>query len=504
MLELNNITRRDFLKVIGILAAGTAAGCSPLARYLPGKNQGLINAFPLPSRDWLALNRLTFGPRPEEGQRLAEIGLEAFVEEQLHPGNLTDRRSDLLISRFDVLDLNADALRNRADKLFDNYDANLVLDDFRQATLLRQVYSRRQLQEVMVEFWTDHFNISVQKGDCWYLKIVDDRDVIRAHALGNFRELLGASAHSPAMLVYLDNQENHKNAPNENYARELLELHSLGVNSGYTQDDVMALARCLTGWKVKDHFWQGEITFDEDAHTNGPKTLLGKTITSSGEGEIDQVLDLLIKNPGTAETIAFKLARRFLADDPPPEIVSRATKVFFNTGGDIQSTLRVILLDGLPGIIESGSQPKYKRPLNFLISALRQTGADTDGGPGLQNYLNRMGQPLYDWPTPDGYPDTAAAWQGNLLPRWRFALDLVQNKIKGTTFNLKDILEDAQSDDPFTFLERISASLLGGSLPLSTQAELLFVLDETLNQSPRQAAEVLIAGVLSSPSFQWR
>jgi hypothetical protein len=139
-----------------------------------------------------------------------------------------------------------------------------------------------------------------------------------------------------------------------------------------------------------------------------------------------------------------------------------------------------------------------------LISALRQTGADTDGRPGLQNYLNRMGQPFYDWPTPDGYPDTAAAWQGNLLPRWRFALDLVQNKIKGTTFNLKGILEDAQSDDPFTFLEGISASLLGGSLPLSTQAELLSVLDETLYQSPRQAAEVLIAGVLSSPSFQWR
>jgi len=504
MPELMDITRRDFLKILGGLAVGSAAGCSPLARYLPGENPGLFSSNS-PSRwDWLILNRLTFGPRPSEKQRLIEIGLKNFVEEQLHPAGLADKKSDLLLSRFDVLDLSADALRNRADKLFDNYDENLVLDDFRQATLLRQVYSQRQLQEIMVEFWTDHFNISVQKGDCWFLKIVDDRDVIRKHALGNFRDLLGASAHSPAMLVYLDNQENHKDSPNENYARELLELHSLGVNGGYTQDDVMALARCLTGWRVKEHFWRGEITFKEDAHSEGSKIVLGKTITPSGKGEIDQVLDLLVKHPATAKTISHKLARRFLADDPSVDLVNQATEVFLNTGGDIRAVLRVILLDGLPEIFKSRTPVKYKRPLNFLISALRQTGADTDGGPALQTYLKRMGQSLYDWPTPDGYPDSAAAWQGNLLPRWHFALDLVQNQIKGTHFDLESSLQDAPGDDPFTFLDGMSKSLLGGSLPSSTQAELLTILDQTFQENPNQAVEVSIASMLASPSFQWR
>ena len=504
MPELMDITRRDFLLILGILAAGSAAGCSPLARYLPGENPGLFSSESPSERDWLILNRLTFGPRPSEKQQLVEIGLKNFVEEQLHPADLTDKKSDLLLSHFDVLDLNADALRNRADKLFDNYDENLVLDDFRQATLLRQVYSRRQLQEIMVEFWTDHFNISIKKGNCWFLKIVDDRDVIRKHALGNFRNLLGASAHSPAMLVYLDNQENHKDSPNENYARELLELHSLGVNGGYTQDDVMSLARCLTGWRVKEHFWRGEITFKEDAHTEGPKHILGKTISPSGKGEIDQVLDLLVKHPATAITISHKLAQRFLSDDPPAYLVSQAAEVFLKTGGDIQAVLRVILLEGLPEIFKSRTPLKYKRPLNFLISALRQTGADTDGGPAMQAYLKRMGQPLYEWPTPDGYPDTAAAWQGNLLPRWHFALDLVQNQIKGTHFDLKSSLQDAPGENPFSFLERISKNLLGGSLPSSTQAELLTHLDQTFQENPRQAAEVSIASMLASPSFQWR
>ena len=501
-----DFNRREFLKVLGILGAGAgaAAGCSPLASYLPSPSAGFPDPVRVSSPEWRVLNRLSFGPRPEDRQRLVDIGLENYLEEQLSPELISDHKTNLLLSGIEVLKMDADALRNRGDKIFDNYDPSLVLDDFRQATTLRQVYSKKQLEEVMVEFWTDHFNISVQKGDCWFLKVIDDREVIRTHALGNFRELLGASAHSPAMLVYLDNQENHKDAPNENYARELLELHSLGVDSGYSQEDVMELARCLTGWRVKNHFWRGQLKFDQDAHTPGEKTVLGKTIRSDGKGEIDQVLDLLVKHPSTAKTISTKLARRFLADDPPPEIINKASQVFLDTEGDIKAVLRVILLDGLTRLQVEDQLLKYKRPVNYLVSALRSTGADTDGGKALQRYLKNMGQPLYDWPTPDGYPDTATAWQGNLLPRWRFALDLVQNQIKGTKFDLDTYLTDVESGDAAFFVDRVSTNLLGGSLPPSMEMELLSTLEEETGINPRQAAEVVIAGVLASPSFQWR
>ncbi len=501
-----DVSRREFLKVVGILAAGVgaAAGCAPLASYLPGEHPVFPDPSQLSSTDWLALNRISFGPRSSELQRLSRIGLGAYLEEQLSPESIDDRRTDLLLSRFEVLEMDAGQLRDRGDKLFDNYDPALVLNDFRQATTLRQVYSQRQLFEVMVEFWTNHFNISIQKGDCWFLKVVDDREVIRSHALGNFRSLLGASAHSPAMLVYLDNQENHRDAPNENYARELLELHTLGVDGGYSQKDVMALARCLTGWRVKEHFWRGELKFDPDDHAPGTKQVLGTSILPSGRDEVERVLDLLASHPATARHIATKLARLFLADQPPASIIEKASRAFLDSGGEIQTVLRVILLDGLPLIQEQGSPLKYKRPVNYLVSALRMTGSDTNGGPATQRYLNEMGQPLYDWPTPDGYPDRATAWQGNLLPRWRFALKLVQNSIPGTKFNLAYFLEGAQSDDPGHFIERAARGLLGRSLPPAVERNLLRTLQPTLVQNPHQAALLVIAGLLASPAFQWR
>ncbi len=500
------VTRREFIQVAAILAAGAATlnACAPLASYLPGDQAGFPNAPILTNRDWRALNRLSFGPRQEDRQRLEEIGLENYLEEQLSPDQLSDPITALLLNRFDVLKMDADGLRNRGDKLFDNYDPALVLDDFRQATLLRQVYSKRQLEEVMVEFWTDHFNISVQKGDCWFLKVVDDREVIRKHVLGSFRELLGASAHSPAMLVYLDNQENHRDAPNENYARELLELHTLGLNGGYDQNDVMEMARCLTGWRVKEHFWRGEINFDPDAHSPGSKQVLDQPIPGIGKGELDLVLDQLAEHPSTARTICSKLARRFLADEPSPEIISKASQAFQDTHGDIKSILRVILLDGLKEIPGGDPPLKYKRPINFVVSALRLTGTDTDGGKSLQRYLKQMGQPLYDWPTPDGYPDTAEAWQGNLLPRWRFALDLVEGRIPGTKFDLDPFLEGMDPGEPGHFIDQAANHLLGGSLPTTLELELLKTLDQTVRDNPRLAAGILISGLLASPAFQYR
>ena len=222
-----------------------------------------------------------------------------------------------------------------------------IPNELRQATLMRQLYSKRQLYEIMVEFWSDHFNIFIEKGNGFYLKTVDDREVIRKHALGSFRDLVWASAHSPAMMIYLDNQANEKSHPNENYARELMELHTLGVDGGYTQKDVMELARCLTGWNVKEHFWLGDFVFKEDLHDTGEKNVLGLSIQPSGIKEAEQVIEMLVTHPSTAKFISTKLARRFIADDPPQELIEKAAQTFLDTKGDIKSVLRVILLDGL-------------------------------------------------------------------------------------------------------------------------------------------------------------
>jgi uncharacterized protein (DUF1800 family) len=446
------------------------------------------------------LNRLTFGPRLSEQVRIAEIGVEAWIEEQLAPGQLDDRPVAWRLRRFETLDLHAYELAELGNKLFDNVDRLGVPAELRQATLLRQVYSRRQLYEVMVEFWSDHFHISVEKGDCWFLKTVDDRVVIRAHALGQFRDLLWASAHSPAMLVYLDNQANVAGAPNENYARELLELHTLGVDGGYTQADVMDLARAFTGWTVKQRFWRGQFTFDPDVHDAGPKHVLGLRLEPAGQREAERVLDLLSVHPGTARYVAFRLCRRLLADDPPAAVVERAAAAFTNTGGDIKAVLRAILLDGLaaPG---AQAAPKFKRPVNYLVSALRQLNAATDAGPALHEYLQRMGQPYFGWPTPDGYPDVAGPWTGNLLPRWQFALALAQGEIKGTQVNWP--APGNWPTDPAHLADTISTRLLGDPLPAPERAALLSEL-HAAGASEIELPAILAAGLLASPAFQWR
>jgi len=484
------------------MGSWSASGCSPLADLLPSSENGSL--LDSSQSEWLALNRLTFGPTAGDREAIRTRGIAGWIEDQLSPVKVPDQKSNHLLSRIDTLDYSADQLLAVGDGLFESIHRDRVLDDFRQAALLRMVYSNRQLYEVMVDFWSDHFNISVQKGDCWYLKPVDDREVIRAHALGSFRELLGASAHSPAMLVYLDNQANYRDSPNENYARELLELHTLGVFGGYTQHDVMELARCLTGWTVKDHFWQGQIRYHQDAHDPGPKSVLGTRIEPTGKTEIDQVLDLLSIHPATANHLAFKLARRFLGDEPDPEIVGRAARTFLQSGGGIKDTLRVILLDGLAKENTNLTLPKYKRPLYYLISALRQTGAETNGGKDLQQRLSMMGQPLFAWPTPDGYPDSNQAWQGNLLPRWKFALDLVQNQIPGTVLNLEEYLAGITTNPSGDFLQRASRRLLGRSLDQKLEKSITNALGPTLAENPRQAAEVALAALLASPAFQWR
>ena len=495
------LTRRDFLRLAGLVSASAVvAACAPAYARLGGQPEPDLTG-PLPllgSAVFTALSRLTYGPRLAERERAAEIGVAGWIEEQLAPETLDDRPAEVRLRQFETLTLSAADLADRSAKLFDEVDRLSVPAELRQATLMRQVYSRRQLFEGLAEFWTDHFNISVEKGDCYFLKTVDDREVIRPHALGRFHDLLWASAHSPAMLTYLDNQANVKDAPNENYAREVMELHTLSVNGGYTQRDVMELARALTGWSVKQHFWRGQFTFDPAQHDDQPKTVLGLVLAPDGQREAERALDRLAGHPATAEFIAAKLARRFLGDTAPAAILEKARLAFENTHGDIKAVLRPILLDGLLGA-GAAAAPKFKRPVNFIVSALRQLDAETDGGPALHDYLAHMGQAYYGWPTPDGYPDRDAPWSGNLLPRWQFALALSRGEIKGTSFT--PALAATQAPEALT--DELARLLLGQPLPPAGRDGLLASLRAAGASAP-QVPTIVAAGLLASPAFQWR
>lgn len=491
------LSRRDFLKLGALVSASVAlSSCAPVYRRLEG---GLPTGTlaPLDARDFIALNRLTFGPRVEERAHFTETGLEAFIEEQLDLEAIDDLSCSLRLSSFNTLGMDANELEGISNGLFDNYDREKVPNELRQATLLRQLYSKRQLYEVMVEFWSDHFNIFVEKGNCFYLKTVDDREVIRKHALGNFRDLVWASAHSPAMLTYLDNQSNHKGTPNENYARELMELHTLSVNGGYSQQDVMELARCLTGWTVKDHFWLGDFVFKEDLHDTGVKNVLGRMVQPSGQREAEDVIEQLATHPSTARFITAKLTRRFIADDPPPYIVENAAQTFLDTNGDIKSVLRVILLDGLPL-----AQPKYKRPVNFVTSALRTLNVETDGD-AVNGHLLQMGQSYFNHPTPDGYPDYSEAWQGNLMPRWQFAFELIRNEIKNTRNNLNELLDVPSTGVLQDEVDALASLLLGAPMERPTRDKLIDSVSST-GATKEESLQILAASLVASPAFQWR
>jgi uncharacterized protein (DUF1800 family) len=491
------LSRRDFLKLGALVTVSAVlSSCAPIYRRLAG-DLPTVPWAPLTASDFLALNRLTFGPRVEERARFAEIGLQAYIEEQLAFDSVNDLSCDLQLSTFNTLNMDANELEGISNQLFDGYDRDKAPNELRQATLIRQLYSKRQLYEVMVEFWSDHFNIFMGKGNCFYLKTVDDREVIRKHAMGSFRDLVWASAHSPAMLTYLDNQANEKSHPNENYARELMELHTLSVNGGYSQQDVMELARCLTGWTVKEHFWLGDFVFKEDLHDSGVKNVLGRTIQPSGQSEAEAVIEQLVTHPSTARFIATKLTRRFIADEPPQQVVEKAAQTFLDTNGDIKSVLRVILLDGLPL-----AQPKYKRPANFALSALRALNAETDGV-AINEHLLQMGQLYFNHPTPDGYPDHSEAWQGNLMPRWQFAFALIRNEMKNTKHNLKALLDVVPTDSLQADVDSVASLLLGAPLERVIRDELIDSVSKA-GATPEETLQIIAASIIASPAFQWR
>lgn len=464
------LSRRHFLKVGGSSAALLAAGCDQMPRelralYDPTKSSGPFQPPNAAEIDPVThvLNRAAFGPRPGDHARVSKLAATpeaaavAYLEEQLNPDKLDDEEGAYAVRRFETLNL-------PLGELFE-YQEELLQNELMRGTLARAVFSERQLYEVMVQFWSDHFNIDPSKGDCKWLKIADDRDVIRPHALGQFPDLLRASALSPAMLWYLDGRVNRRanlaDKPNENYARELLELHTLGVHGGYTQKDVMEVARCLTGWTVratnqKPYFEIGKVEFKLDQHDCGEKEVLGVTIAAlppelsreqrdgMGQLELDRVLQIVTLHPATARHISSKLCQRFIADEPPARAVEAVAQAFRESGGDIRATLRALFATE---DFRSQRGTKFKRPFHYIVSTLRATGARTDAGLAIIDYLRRMGHAPFNYPTPDGYPEPAAPWLGTLLWRWNFALALSENQLKGTKLDFDALRRNAGGDD---------------------------------------------------------
>jgi uncharacterized protein (DUF1800 family) len=440
------------------------------------------------------LSRAAYGPWPGDLKRVRANGAAAWIEEQLQPDQIDDTLCDLRARRFETI-------HNEPGTCYE-YKKPVLREEIARHTLLRAVYSKRQLFEVMVGFWSDHLNINLEKGDCIYLKPSDDRLVIRAHALGNFRDLIRASATSPAMLVYLDGKENKKGSPedvpNENYARELLELHTLGVDGGYTQTDVYEVARALTGWRMRTGWRRGTVYFDANLHDGGEKTLLGQMIAAGGgESDLDRVVDIVCSHPSTARHIAAKLVRKFVAESAPQALVDRAAAAFTATNGDIKSILRVILNSDE---FHTARGAKIKRPFHYIVSCLRATGADTHAHQPLIEYLTRLGQGLFQYPTPDGYPDEAAAWLGTLLWRWNFAFALAANEVPSVDVSLDRLTGavGAMAGERLD-LARLFAHFVGRG---ATNTELMPLIEcVAAGASVAPSAEVL-GLILSSPAFQ--
>ncbi|WP_223787180.1 DUF1800 domain-containing protein [Marinicella meishanensis] len=365
------------------------------------------------------LNRSSYGYSAEELDLARDLGLAEYLEYQLaweafDIGVI----ENLLHQVFDSLSMDyAEVIhRARSDNQF-NPAFEIVA-----ATLIRAAYQPNQLYEMMVEFWSNHFNVNLFDGAIQVFKGIDDRDNIRPHALGRFRDLLHANAKSPVMLLYLDGFSNTADGPNENYARELMELHTLGVNGGYTEDDVKEVARCFTGWTITEQA-DGLFFFFAPNHDTGAKTVLGQTIPAGGgieDGE--QVLDLLASHPSTAAFIAKKLCQRFISDEPPQAAVDAVATTFTQTDGDIKDCLRTLFLSDE---FAASSGQKFKRPVEYVLSLVRTFTpvSNNRAFEFIYRQTRNMKQTPFAYPAPTGYSDQAASWLNTnaLLDRWNLA-----------------------------------------------------------------------------------
>jgi uncharacterized protein (DUF1800 family) len=572
------------VSVVTAVTVAALLGVSPLAGEHPPQAAA--------DRDTAVhvLNRLGYGPRPGDIDKVLTMGVDAYIEAQLHPERIADPVAEQRLAGFPTLTLStaeiardyygpAEALRRAQQQAAarsgqppagrpDPANTGMmtdptmttppaqparpevspemqaarqkeqqILQDLSQGRLTRAVFSERQLEEVLVDFWFNHFNVFSGKGSLRTYLTEYERDVIRPHVLGNFRDMLGAVAESPAMLFYLDNfqsvdpkaaqrqadqqlarqqmaaargrgrgqvrqptaqqreqqaqrlQQQRNRGLNENYARELMELHTLGVDGGYTQADVVAVARAFTGWTIDRPRDGGSFQFNAQMHDNDPKVVLGTTIKAGGKGDGEAVLDLLATHPATARFIATKLARRFVADEPPAAVVDRAAAVFLKTRGDLREVTRTIVTS--PEFLSAEARhAKVKTPLEFVISAVRASGAMVNSVAPLVQALRTLGMPLYGAQPPTGWGDTAEDWinTGALLNRLNFAIQLSNGGLRGARINIRSLAAGTGE----TARAAVISRLIGGEVSTITS--------DTLAKA--ESPQHLVALTLGSPEFQ--
>jgi len=471
------------------------------------------------------LDRFAFGPRPGDVARLDSEGVERWFARQLAPSTVPDPNLEAALAPYrsalapppeilesfarngatdDMLDAEESARRVPLQK---RVDAQRLVQTLMLAELTRHVVSERQIQEVMVDFWTNHFNVFARKGPVVVVAGDYIERAIRPHALGRFEDLLLASARHPAMLLYLDNAQSvaprtgnprqRRRGLNENYARELLELHTLGVDGGYTQQDVLEVARILTGWGVRRQAGDLDFVFRIRRHDAGDKVVLGQRFSADGEQEGRRLLAMLARHPATARHVATKLCERFVSDAPSASCISRVTRAYRESGGQIPALLRAIV-DG-PEFWQSRAN-KLKSALEFVASALRALDGRPNGELGLARTLRELGQPLLLEPVPVGYPEAAEDWasSGPLLGRMNFALALASERAKGVDVELDRVLPIAEQREQM--LPRVAALVL----PSQASSRTLDVIRKQLEsvKDAREARKLALALALASPDFQ--
>jgi uncharacterized protein (DUF1800 family) len=400
------------------------------------------------------INGLLPMPADPEARARMELQSQRLRAKQEGKGDLKDKQGkggDPLqqAMRQQVLAVTDPVARRKL--IANNTPQQVLAYDLNEAKLYRAIYSNRQLEEQMVDFWFNHFNVYMDKGADRILTSSYERDAIRPHVFGKFRDLLEATAESPAMLFYLDNWQNvspdraqagrrfakqkakQSRGLNENYARELMELHTLGVDGGYTQQDIIEVARCFTGWTINQPNRGGDFMYNDRVHDKGEKTVLGVKIPAGGgQEDAERVLDILVRHPSTARFISAKLAKKFVADDPPPALIERMTKTFRDTDGDIRAVM-ASMLESKEFFSEGALRSKVKTPLELVVSAVRATGAEVNYAIPLATQMAQLGQPLYRKIEPTGYSSANAEWVNSaaLLARMNFALALTANRVPG-------------------------------------------------------------------------
>jgi uncharacterized protein (DUF1800 family) len=453
------------------------------------------------------LSRLTFGAKPGQAAAITP-DLAKWLDLQLRPQQIVDKAGVDALAPFQSALAGPEELRAAEEAMRDDGEKKGKIKreqilEIQMTAIARHVASERQLYEVIVDFWTNHFSVSLQKGPVRYLAADFVERAIRPHALGTFRDLLKATAHHPAMLVYLDNAQSVAPRPgtqaalkgrglNENYARELLELHTLGVNGGYTQDDVIAVARILSGWSVSVQ--DAEFVFRARVHDTGTKTVMGKTFTSSGIREGEELLEWLATHPATIEHVCRRLCSRLVADDPPAAAIAAAAAAWRKSDGDIAEVVRGIVSDPAFWNARGG---KIKSPLELVVSAVRAVNGGIDDV-GLARTLGRLGQPLLLAPAPTGYADASDAWlsTAGALERMDVALAIASGRLPGVSVAIERVLPD---EPPDATLNRLSDMIAGGLQP-NTRAVIARWLAKPPNK--QQGRMLALALTLASPEFQ--